>query len=282
MRERMDLASGVDGVPGSGHAEGRGGGSRDPGRRCLVRWRASRVGVGGRLAVVPGRRGPERRCRRHRVGVGRFDHQRRRGAADGLPAGPRERGPGRARAAAAPHRLHRPVLLGPEHEPVRHHGPGRPRARGARVLAGLVMAFIAGIGVAAGIVLVASLIVLAAGVVVFAQRSTVVDRALARTHFAGRAARPGWPAWPARSTTCSARPNCRRASISTSPPRSCTPTGSAAGSRTPAAAVIAISFLVFNVIDFVVWIPLTAVHWIQERRDRPAKKVNRPTLRWKL
>ena len=45
------------------------------------------------------------------------------------------------------------------------------------------MAFIAGIGVAAGIVLVASLIVLAAGVVVFAQRSTVVDRALARTHF---------------------------------------------------------------------------------------------------
>ena len=56
-------------------------------------------------------------------------------------------------------------------------------------LAGLVMAFIAGIGVAAGIVLVASLIVLAAGVVVFAQRSTVVDRALARTHFS----RPGRP-----------------------------------------------------------------------------------------
>jgi hypothetical protein len=51
---------------------------------------------------------------------------------------------------------------------------------------------------------------------------------------------------------------------------------------TPAAAVIAISFLVFNVIDFVVWIPLVAGHWIQERRNRPAKKVNRPTLRWKL
>jgi hypothetical protein len=46
--------------------------------------------------------------------------------------------------------------------------------------------------------------------------------------------------------------------------------------------VIAISFLVFNVIDFVVWIPLAAVHRIQEKRNRPAKKVNRPTLRWKL
>jgi hypothetical protein len=50
-------------------------------------------------------------------------------------------------------------------------------------LAGLVMAFITGVGIAAGIVLLASLIVLAAGVVIFAQRSTVVDRALARTHF---------------------------------------------------------------------------------------------------
>src|SRR6266571_1800280 len=40
-------------------------------------------------------------------------------------------------------------------------------------LAGLVMAFIAGIGIAAGVVLVASVIVLAAGVVIFAQRSTV-------------------------------------------------------------------------------------------------------------
>jgi hypothetical protein len=51
---------------------------------------------------------------------------------------------------------------------------------------------------------------------------------------------------------------------------------------TPAAVVIAISFLVFNVIDFVVWIPLAAGRWIQEKRNRPAKKVNRPTLRWKL
>jgi hypothetical protein len=51
---------------------------------------------------------------------------------------------------------------------------------------------------------------------------------------------------------------------------------------TPAAVVIAISFLVFNVIDFVVWIPLAAVHRIQEKRNRPAKKVNRPSLHWKL
>jgi hypothetical protein len=51
---------------------------------------------------------------------------------------------------------------------------------------------------------------------------------------------------------------------------------------TPAAAVIAISFLVFYLIEFVVWIPLAAVHRIQERRNRPAKKVNRPALRWKL
>src|SRR6185437_1652435 len=39
---------------------GRGGGNRDASRRCLVRWRASRVGVGGRPAVVPGRFGPYR------------------------------------------------------------------------------------------------------------------------------------------------------------------------------------------------------------------------------
>lgn len=49
--------------------------------------------------------------------------------------------------------------------------------------AGLIMAFITGAGVTVGIVLAASLIVLAAGVVVFAQRSKVVDGALAKTHF---------------------------------------------------------------------------------------------------
>ena len=66
-------------------------------------------------------------------------------------------------------------------------------------LAGLVMAFITGIGIAAGIVLVASLIVLAAGVVIFARRSTVVDRALARTHFT-RQGRPTGLASVARRT----------------------------------------------------------------------------------
>jgi hypothetical protein len=50
----------------------------------------------------------------------------------------------------------------------------------------------------------------------------------------------------------------------------------------PAAAVIAISFLVFYLIEVVAWIPLTAVHWIRKRRNRPAKQVNRPALRWKL
>ena len=51
---------------------------------------------------------------------------------------------------------------------------------------------------------------------------------------------------------------------------------------TPAAVVIVISFLVFYLIDFAVWIPLAAIHRIQEKRDRPAKNVNRPTLRWRL
>jgi hypothetical protein len=50
-------------------------------------------------------------------------------------------------------------------------------------LAGLVMAFIGGIGLVPGIVLVASLVVLAAGITVFTRRSAVVDSALARTHF---------------------------------------------------------------------------------------------------
>ena len=51
---------------------------------------------------------------------------------------------------------------------------------------------------------------------------------------------------------------------------------------TPAAAVIVISLLVFYLVELVVWIPLEAAHEIRERRHRPAKKVNRPTLRWKL
>jgi hypothetical protein len=51
---------------------------------------------------------------------------------------------------------------------------------------------------------------------------------------------------------------------------------------TPAAVVIVISFLVFYLIEFLVWIPLTAGPWIQGKRNRTPKKVNRPTLRWKL
>jgi len=51
---------------------------------------------------------------------------------------------------------------------------------------------------------------------------------------------------------------------------------------TPAAAVIVVSLVVFYVVEFVVWIPLEAAHGIRERRHSPAKKVNRPTFRWRL
>src|SRR6266536_427489 len=64
--------------------------------------------------------------------------------------------------------------------------------------AGLVMAFITGIGIVPGLVLAGSLIVLAVGVLVFAQRSKVVDHALARTHFS-REGRPTGLARVARS-----------------------------------------------------------------------------------
>jgi len=50
----------------------------------------------------------------------------------------------------------------------------------------------------------------------------------------------------------------------------------------PAAAVIAVSFLVFYFIELLFWIPLEVAHGIRERRHRRAKKVNRPELRWKL
>jgi hypothetical protein len=48
---------------------------------------------------------------------------------------------------------------------------------------GLVMSFITGIDIVAGLVLIGSLIFLAVGVRVFAQRGKVLDRALARTRF---------------------------------------------------------------------------------------------------
>jgi len=50
----------------------------------------------------------------------------------------------------------------------------------------------------------------------------------------------------------------------------------------PAAAVIAVSFLIFYFIELLFWIPLEAAHGIRERRHRQAKKVNRPELHWKL
>jgi predicted acylesterase/phospholipase RssA len=50
-------------------------------------------------------------------------------------------------------------------------------------LAGLVLAFLGGIGAVPGVVLLASLVILGAGVLVFTRRSVVVDSALARTHF---------------------------------------------------------------------------------------------------
>lgn len=50
----------------------------------------------------------------------------------------------------------------------------------------------------------------------------------------------------------------------------------------PAAAVIVITLLVFYLVELLAWIPLEAAHQIRERRHRPAKKVNRPALRWKL
>jgi hypothetical protein len=51
---------------------------------------------------------------------------------------------------------------------------------------------------------------------------------------------------------------------------------------TPAATVIVITLLVFYLVELVVWIPLAVAHEIRERRHRPAKKVNRPALRWNL
>lgn len=65
-------------------------------------------------------------------------------------------------------------------------------------ITGLIMAFIGGIGIMPGIILLASLAVLAAGAMVFSRRSTVVDSALARTHF-NRHGRPTRLAEVARS-----------------------------------------------------------------------------------
>jgi hypothetical protein len=50
----------------------------------------------------------------------------------------------------------------------------------------------------------------------------------------------------------------------------------------PAAAAIVITLLVFYLVELVAWIPLQVAHRIRERRHHSAKKVNKPTLRWKL
>jgi hypothetical protein len=50
----------------------------------------------------------------------------------------------------------------------------------------------------------------------------------------------------------------------------------------PAAAVIVITLVVRYVVELLVWIPLQAAHRSREWRNRRAKKVNRPVLRWRL
>jgi len=50
----------------------------------------------------------------------------------------------------------------------------------------------------------------------------------------------------------------------------------------PAAALIMITLLVFYAVEFLAWLPLWAARRFRERRGRPAKRVNRPELRWRL
>jgi hypothetical protein len=50
----------------------------------------------------------------------------------------------------------------------------------------------------------------------------------------------------------------------------------------PAAALIVITLLVFYAVEFLAWLPLWAARRFRERRGRPAKRVNRPELRWRL
>jgi hypothetical protein len=50
----------------------------------------------------------------------------------------------------------------------------------------------------------------------------------------------------------------------------------------PAAVVIVITLPVFYLVELLAWIPLKVAHRIRENQRPPAKKVNRPTLRWKL
>jgi len=50
----------------------------------------------------------------------------------------------------------------------------------------------------------------------------------------------------------------------------------------PAAAVIVITLPVFYLIELLAWIPLKASRSVRKGHRRPAKKVNKPTLRWTL
>jgi Protein of unknown function (DUF1353) len=50
----------------------------------------------------------------------------------------------------------------------------------------------------------------------------------------------------------------------------------------PAAVVIVLTLPVFYLVELLAWIPLKVAHRIREDRHRPAKTVNKPTLRWKL
>jgi hypothetical protein len=50
----------------------------------------------------------------------------------------------------------------------------------------------------------------------------------------------------------------------------------------PAAVVIVITLPVFYLVELLAWIPLKVAHKIRENRNRPAKRVNRPTLGWRL
>ncbi len=50
----------------------------------------------------------------------------------------------------------------------------------------------------------------------------------------------------------------------------------------PAAAVIVITLPVFYLIELLAWIPLKASRSVRKGHRRPAKTVNKPTLRWTL
>lgn len=50
----------------------------------------------------------------------------------------------------------------------------------------------------------------------------------------------------------------------------------------PAAAVIVFTLVIWYLIEWLTWVPLNATRGVQRQRNRPTKKVNKPTLHWKL